>query len=167
MKKRTQNQPSMTLYDKLIDDGENQNPNLSTPLKHKARLLKEAIKSSTEKKKQVDHLSNKEETPKLKSTLSARNLFAGRDILGHITDFCTELKRLALRAKQRENVEKESVEKETVRKSPGKNAEVKEDSESNTPTVLDEKKPLLEVVSKEKVQVMEKSNGKAKLRTKR
>lgn len=38
------------------------------------------------------------ETPKkLKSTQSARNLFSGRDILGHISEFCYELKRLATR----------------------------------------------------------------------
>jgi hypothetical protein len=31
----------------------------------------------------------------LKSTLSARNLFSGKDILGQISDFYNELKRMA------------------------------------------------------------------------
>ncbi|ERN11772.1 uncharacterized protein LOC18439974 [Amborella trichopoda] len=34
--------------------------------------------------------------PQLKSTLSARNLFAGREILHQISEFCSELKKLAL-----------------------------------------------------------------------
>ncbi|KAK8614369.1 hypothetical protein V6N13_122729 [Hibiscus sabdariffa] len=42
---------------------------------------------------------------RLKSTLSTRNLFAGRDILSHITEFCNELKKLASRARERETEE--------------------------------------------------------------
>lgn len=49
----------------------------------------------------------------MKSTLSARNLFAGGNILNQITDFVVELKKLASRAKEREekNMEKLNVEK--------------------------------------------------------
>ncbi|OMO69775.1 hypothetical protein CCACVL1_19280 [Corchorus capsularis] len=88
------------------EDSENQNPNFSTPPNHQAKSLKAAIKSSSEKKKPIDQdMSQNDEVNK--PSLSARNLFAGsgRDILGHITDFCTELKKLATRARERENEE--------------------------------------------------------------
>ncbi|KAM5552299.1 hypothetical protein ABKV19_026920 [Rosa sericea] len=91
------------------EDGENQNPNLSsTPPNYQAKAMKEAIKSSTEKKQPCDTApQNSEVLPRLKSTLSARNLFAGKEILNQITDFCSELKRMATtRAKEREEVEK-------------------------------------------------------------
>lgn len=54
----------------------------------------------------MEPVPRKDETPRLRSTLSARNLFAGRDILNQISDFCHELKKLATRAKERENAEK-------------------------------------------------------------
>ncbi|KAK4743866.1 hypothetical protein SAY87_010178 [Trapa incisa] len=89
------------------EDSENQNPNLSTPVNQHVRSLKAAIKSSSEKKKPVGELSRVNEAPGLKSTLSARNLFARRSILSQITDFVGELKKLASRTKEREgNVEK-------------------------------------------------------------
>ncbi|KAK4794344.1 hypothetical protein SAY86_012338 [Trapa natans] len=89
------------------EDRENQNPNLSTPVNQHVRSLKAAIKSSSEKKKPVGELSRVNEAPGLKSTLSARNLFARRSILSQITDFVGELKKLASRTKEREgNVEK-------------------------------------------------------------
>lgn len=145
-------------FGRLVEDGENQNPNLSTPLKYKAKL-KEAIKSSTEKK-QFESNSPKDEKQKLRSTLSARNLFAGRDLLNQISDFCSDLKKLALRAKERENVEKENPNKTPLAVNK---QELKECSDSKLKIVLDERKPLLEV-SKEKYEVFEKSNGKQKLR---
>lgn len=139
--------------DRLVEDGENQNPNLLTPLKYKAKL-KEAIKSSAEKK-QFESISPKDEKQKLKSTLSARNLFAGKDLLNQISDFCSDLKKLALRAKERENPNQTPL---AVNKQ-----ELKECLDSKPKIVLDERKPLLEV-SKEKYEVFEKSNGKEKLR---
>ncbi|XP_039046283.1 uncharacterized protein LOC120186411 [Hibiscus syriacus] len=87
-----------------VDDNENQNPNLSTsPPNQQANSLKAAIKSSSERKK-----------PTLKSTLSTRNLFAGRDILSHISEFCNELKKLATRARERETEEKKIQGEEAV-----------------------------------------------------
>ncbi|XP_076939934.1 uncharacterized protein LOC143608919 [Bidens hawaiensis] len=77
---------------KYIQDDENQNPNFSTPPVNKAKSNKEMIKSSAEK----GHLENipleKEEAPKL----SAQSVFTGRDILNQVTEFCNELKRLAI-----------------------------------------------------------------------
>lgn len=101
---------------KFIEDGENQNPNLSTSPYHRVKSMKEMIKSSTEKKNPIDDLSQPNNATRLKSTLSARNLFAGKDILNHITDFCTELKKMAMRSRERENNEKENqeVEKDVV-----------------------------------------------------
>ena len=95
-----------------IDVSENQNPNLSTPLNHhEAKSLKAAIKSSSEKKKPIDIISQSDEMPRLKNALSARNLFAGKDILNYITEFCNDLKKLATRARERENEEKSSEKK--------------------------------------------------------
>lgn len=144
--------------ERLVEDGENQNPNLSTPLKYKAKL-KEAMKSSTEKKK-FESISPKDEKQKLRSTLSARNLFAGRDLLNQFSDFCSDLKKLALRVKERENVEKENTNETPL---PVNKQELKECLDNKPKIVLDERKPLFEV-SKEKSEVLEKSNGKEKLK---
>ncbi|KAJ4890117.1 Uncharacterized protein Rs2_29865 [Raphanus sativus] len=73
------------------EESENQNPNSATPPISSWRA---ALKSSSAKKMS-------KETPKLKSTQSARNLFSGRDIFGHISEFCYELKRLATRVTER------------------------------------------------------------------
>lgn len=151
---------------KFIEDTENQNPNLSTPPNQKAsRFMKETIKSSAEKK-QTNNSQKEETTPMLKSTLSARNLFAGRDILNQITDFCNELKRLAMRTKERENGEREGAKKNPV----GVNKEEVEEFSGCDLRGLDERekerKPLLEV-SKEKCDAMEKSIGKEKQRRKK
>ncbi|GMN53601.1 hypothetical protein TIFTF001_022721 [Ficus carica] len=100
---------------KFNENRENQNPNLSTPpYKHQGKILKMSIKSSAEKKEAADEAMlppPPPPPPRLKSTLSARNLFAGRDILNQITEFCSELKRMAMRAKERETEEsaKENV----------------------------------------------------------
>uniref|UniRef100_A0A5B6YHZ1 Uncharacterized protein n=1 Tax=Davidia involucrata TaxID=16924 RepID=A0A5B6YHZ1_DAVIN len=150
--------------DRFVEDAENQNPNFSTP-SHQYNTMKAAIKSSTEKK-QIDNFSQKEEMPQLKSTLSARNLFAGRDILNQITEFCNELKRLTMREKERENVERSNA-----RKSPlaAKKQEAKEcsgDILGNLTEREKERKPLLDV-SKDKCEAMEKSNVKEKQRNKK
>ncbi|CAN8254701.1 unnamed protein product [Cochlearia groenlandica] len=81
-------------------DTENQNPNLAaTPPSQQAKSWRAAIKSSSVKKMS-------KETPRLKTTQSARNLFSGRDILGHISEFCYELKRLATKVTEREDTVK-------------------------------------------------------------
>lgn len=84
------------------------------------------------------------ETPKLKSTQSARNLFSGRDILGHISEFCYELKRLATRGvTEREDT---TTVKETHH-------------QVHDLDLKKERKPLLEV-SKDKDKVLESTDAK-------
>ncbi|CAI9103097.1 OLC1v1001531C1 [Oldenlandia corymbosa var. corymbosa] len=93
-------------YGRAMEDSENQNPNYATPPNNKAKLLKETVKSSTEKKQlDVDENAWRKEQPRsLRSTLSAKNLFAGGDILSKVTEFCNELKKLATRPKDKENM---------------------------------------------------------------
>ncbi|KAL0847821.1 hypothetical protein Bca101_021068 [Brassica carinata] len=113
------------------EDSENQNPNSATP----PRSWRAALKSTSAKK------MNKETQPKLKSTQSARNLFSGRDIFGHISEFCYELKRLATRVTEREDTTTGKIElKETHHHQPYSVHELE---------LKKERKPLLEV-SKEK-----------------
>ncbi|CAD6203120.1 unnamed protein product [Miscanthus lutarioriparius] len=93
------------------EDSENQDPALATPPPRQAptsrppfgaprwnKNAKEAIKSSAEKRpdnSEKEALLNKYAPPRqLKSTLSARNLFFGKDILGQISEFYDELKRM-------------------------------------------------------------------------
>ncbi|KGN45133.1 uncharacterized protein LOC101206114 [Cucumis sativus] len=93
-----------------FSNNENQNPNSSTPPSHSAKATKAGIKSSAEKKPLMEDGQQKNNgAPSLKSTLSARNLFAGRDILNQITEFCNEIKRMAIRVRERENVKQQSA----------------------------------------------------------
>uniref|UniRef100_A0A5B6YIT9 Uncharacterized protein n=1 Tax=Davidia involucrata TaxID=16924 RepID=A0A5B6YIT9_DAVIN len=144
--------------DRFVNDGENQNPNFSTP-SHQYNAMKAAIKSSTEKK-QIDN-SPQKEPPRLKSTLSARNLFAGRDILNQITEFCSELKRLAMRAKERDNVERLNVKKIPLSMKKQERKECSGHILGDLSEREKERKPLLEV-SRDKCEAMEKSNVKEK-----
>lgn len=108
MKRRGLTQSSIYPINNLRvkEDCENQNPNLSTPPINQAKAMKATIKSSAEKKQPIESTpQNSEVLPRLRSTLSARNLFAGRDILNQLTDFCSELKRMAMRAREKEDVE--------------------------------------------------------------
>ncbi|CAK9164659.1 unnamed protein product [Ilex paraguariensis] len=141
-------------HDTVLEDSENQNPNFSTPPNRKAnKFIKEAFDSSIEKRG-VDDSLHKEEAPRLKSTLSARNLFAGRDILNQITEFCNELKRLATRGKDRGNVKSpEIMQKHKAKDQLGERLRDLNERE--------ERKPLL-VVRKEKCGAMENSNVKEK-----
>ncbi|KAF7139588.1 hypothetical protein RHSIM_Rhsim07G0055100 [Rhododendron simsii] len=145
--------------DRFVEDGENQHPNLCATPSHHYNIMKAEIKSSTERK-QIANPTKKEETPRLRSTLSARNLFGGRDLMNHITEFCNELKRLASRATERENVEK----------SDGKKLERKECDNGSNLGEMDERekerKPLLEV-SKENCEPAQKNNLKEKQRMKK
>lgn len=80
--------------------------------------------------------------------------------MNHITEFCNELKRLATRATERENVEK----------SDGKKPERKECDDGSNLGEMDERekerKPLLEV-SKENCEAAQKNNLKEKQRMKK
>lgn len=108
LKKRGQSQSSFSSNEKpkFDDDSENQTPNSVTP-QNQVKSMKMAINSSSENNKLMNDTSQNDKVlPRLKSTLSARNLFAGKDILNHITEFCNELKKLATRARERENAEK-------------------------------------------------------------
>ncbi|WOL17613.1 hypothetical protein Cni_G26406 [Canna indica] len=93
---------------KFREDLENQDPNHSTPPRPSRPLgaalkgrnaAKETIKSSAEKKvvdEAREEPKQKRAQPRLKSTLSARNLFSGKDILSQISEFCHELKKMAV-----------------------------------------------------------------------
>lgn len=82
---------------------------MGTPPRFKAKLMKDAIKSSAEKKSVDDNSLQKEQTPRLRSTNSARNLFSGVDLLSRVTEFCNELKKLTVRAKEKERIGNENV----------------------------------------------------------
>lgn len=74
---------------KFREDSENQDPNGNA-----VRPMKAALKPSAEKKRVADGEGRK--VPRLRSTMSARNLFSGRDVLGQISEFCQEIKKLAV-----------------------------------------------------------------------
>ncbi|XP_039027151.1 uncharacterized protein LOC120160904 [Hibiscus syriacus] len=118
LKRRGQTQIRSSVFSK-IDDDENQNSNLSTPPNQQAKSLKVGVKSSSERKKPMmtDDISQ----PQMMrcgglKLLFSRYLFAGRDILSHISEFCNELKKLATRAKEREIEEAEEAVVEKERK---------------------------------------------------
>lgn len=168
LKRRGQSQTSFLSNDKptkFSEDSENQNPNSVTP-QNQVKSLKAAIKSSSEKNniQNNDTSHNDEVLPRLKATLSARNLFAGRDIFNHITDFCNEMKKLATRARETENVEKLNERK-------GQEGEKITVENEGSSEVLDgrekERKPLLEVVDKEKSEGSEMGSAKDKQRRKK
>lgn len=159
MKRTWQSQHSFACSDrsKFIEDGENQDPNLSTPPNHQAKFIKAMTKSSSEKQKPADDILQTNEAPRLTSTLSAKNLFAGKEILCHISEFCNELKKMAMRARERECDEKESQvrEKKDVVMVNGSSREVlgKVDVKENEP------KPLLDL-GKEKSEGIEEGSVK-------
>ncbi|KAJ0037445.1 hypothetical protein Pint_24017 [Pistacia integerrima] len=171
LKRRGQSQTSFVSNDKptkFSEDSENQNPNSVTP-QNQVKSLKAAIKSSSEKyNKQINDTSQNDEIlPRLKATLSARNLLAGRDIFNHITDFCNEMKKLATRVRERENVEKLNERKGQE----GENITVENEGSSEVLGELDgrekERNPLLEVLDKEKTEGSEMGNAKDKQRRKK
>ncbi|XP_062210059.1 uncharacterized protein LOC133911706 [Phragmites australis] len=108
----TSPKPKAAPKKRFQEDSENQDPALATPPPPQppapsrppfgaprwTKNAKEAIKSSAEKQPhnaEKEALLGKHAAPRqLKSTLSARNLFSGRDILGQISDFYDELKRM-------------------------------------------------------------------------
>ncbi|GAB4832598.1 hypothetical protein Ancab_006617 [Ancistrocladus abbreviatus] len=151
------------------EDGENQNPNLSTPI-YQIKSMKAAVKSSAEKKEERDNDYSEillaDEKPRLKSTLSARDLFGGNDIFNKITEFCHELKKMATRKREENgsdilNAKKRSLESK---------AEAGKDVSVVSLDKLDEKererKPLLEV-SEGRYETGNRSNTKEKQRKKK
>ncbi|KAH6814339.1 hypothetical protein C2S51_023357 [Perilla frutescens var. frutescens] len=159
LKKRGTNQPLVlsnqdTKYYRVVEDDENQDPNFSTPQQHKAKVGKGGLKSSADRKQASDA---NERIPKLRSTLSARNLFSGGDLLSKVSEFCNELKKLAMRAQDKESAD--NVEKQAARDHVHENGGILNDREK-------ERKPLLEQ-SKEKSEVVETSSYKGKLRRKK
>uniref|UniRef100_A0A0A9DPF6 Uncharacterized protein n=1 Tax=Arundo donax TaxID=35708 RepID=A0A0A9DPF6_ARUDO len=106
----TSPKPKAAPKKRFQEDSENQDPAaLATPPPPPAsrppfgaprwtKNAKEAIKSSAEKRPdnaEKEALLSKHAAPRqLKSTLSERNLFSGRDILGQISEFYDELKRM-------------------------------------------------------------------------
>ncbi|XP_011093508.1 uncharacterized protein LOC105173465 isoform X2 [Sesamum indicum] len=166
LKKRGINQPFATIkdtnYHRVVEDGENQDPNFSTPLIHKAKLGKGALKSSTEKKQIKETMTKKEQTPKLRSTLSARNLFSGGDLLNKVAEFCNELKKIATRTRDKEtavDVDRNNVEKHQGKDHSDENLGVLNDKEK-------ERKPLLEL-PKVKSEAIELSGSKGQQRRKK
>ncbi|KAL2514507.1 hypothetical protein Fot_28478 [Forsythia ovata] len=160
LKKRGINQPLIsvnkgTKYNTIVEDSENQDPNFSTPPNH-TYAMKAAIKSSTEKKKETDDIMTmKNQAPRLKSTLSARNLFSGGDLLNKVAEFCNELKKLATRGKDgADDVDGGNVEKHLV------------DHSRDSFDKEKERKPLLQS-SQAKSEATEKSNSKEKQRRKK
>lgn len=150
----------------MNENTENQNPNLAT-IQHQIKTVKAAIKSSGEKSRLINDIKQNDDVlPRLKSTLSARNLFAGKDILHHITDFCNELKKLATRARERENVEKLNEKNSQL----GEKKEVANEKPSAVLGQLEgsdkERKPLLEM-EKENSEGIEKESAKEKPRRKK
>ncbi|CAI9764740.1 unnamed protein product [Fraxinus pennsylvanica] len=92
----------------------------------------------------------KNQAPRLKSTLSARNLFSGGDLLNKVAEFCNELKKLATRGKNSaENVNGRNAEKHLV------------DHSRDLDDKEKERKPLLQS-SQVKSEATEKSYSKEK-----
>ncbi|XP_016432965.1 uncharacterized protein LOC107759515 [Nicotiana tabacum] len=167
LKKRGQIQPSVSSnkdmkYDKIVEDSENQNPNFATPPRFRTKLMKQTFKSSAEKKPVDDNISlqKEQQIPKLRSTLSARNLFAGGDLLNKVTDFCNELKKLVtIRTKEKENGANENLETSPLMGNKQKAKDCIVDDEQR------ERKPLFEM-TKETNETVSKGNIKEKQRRK-
>ncbi|KAL9832089.1 hypothetical protein AtNW77_Chr3g0207421 [Arabidopsis thaliana] len=131
--------PTSSKHPSLRDTNETlTEQNQSHTSKLPSKSWRAAIKSTSVKK------MNKE-VPRLKSTQSARNLFSGRDIFGHISDFCYELKRLATRVTEREDTGKSEV-----KESHQVGGIVNQPYSVHDLELKKERKPLLEV-SKDKL----------------
>nr|GMD65269.1 uncharacterized protein LOC109181294 [Ipomoea batatas] len=148
-------QPGMSLNkdaksNRVVGDSENQNPNFMTPPRLKAKVLKEAIKSSMEREAVEENSLYREQTRRLRSTLSARNLFGGGGLMNKVSEFCNELKKLASRAREKERVENENVERTPTMANKQKvKAHFGDEIKGLDDEKPKERKPLLEL-SKEK-----------------
>ncbi|KAM2890851.1 hypothetical protein COP2_009222 [Malus domestica] len=126
MKAKWTNLPNMknenlNSFSNVHEESENKNPNIPASIPRcKTKSKKAAVNPSSEKKKQVDESSFQDSSkngrkPRLKTTFSASNLLGGREILNQITEFCTELKKLARRGSRKGRREGGSLKKESVR----------------------------------------------------
>ncbi|KAB2631352.1 hypothetical protein D8674_008871 [Pyrus ussuriensis x Pyrus communis] len=126
MKAKGTNLPNMKTensnsFSNVHEESENKNPNIPASIPRcKTKSKKAAVNPSSEKKKQVDESSFQDSSkngrkPQLKTTFSASNLLGGREILNQITEFCTELKKLARRGSRKGAREGGSLKKEGVR----------------------------------------------------
>lgn len=97
--KRRQQQ---VVHSRPDENCENRDPNVSPLPVSQSKSVKDALKSSADHKLPKMVLESTEETPMLKSTQSAKNLL-GRDRFSQITEFCNELKKLAIRATDKED----------------------------------------------------------------
>ncbi|KAK1259686.1 hypothetical protein QJS04_geneDACA010297 [Acorus gramineus] len=148
--------PKMKPPKSFNDDIENADPN------GLILTAKEMIKSSAQKKKPGPSdatmmPSDDERKPpsRLRSTLSARNLFAGKDLLSQISEFCSELKKLARRASDRDK-SKEDLKVEVKDKEPL----ISPNSKAFTPEPL--KKKMNGGIENIKIDVPLKENGSRK-----
>ncbi|KAJ7972242.1 Polyadenylate-binding protein RBP47B [Quillaja saponaria] len=101
------------------EDSENRNPNFSSPIPSgRTNPKKQTMKASNKNIQKLDgsleNSTNYDRKPRLKNTFSARNLFTGREILNQITEFCSEMKKLAVKNSKRETVEKVSEVKDAL-----------------------------------------------------
>ncbi|CAN6577068.1 unnamed protein product [Malus baccata var. baccata] len=112
MKAKGTNLPNMknenlNSFSNVHEESENKNPNIPASIPRcKTKSKKAVVNPSSEKKKQVDESSFQDSSkngrkPQLKTTFSASNLLGGREILNQITEFCTELKKLARRGSRK------------------------------------------------------------------
>ncbi|XP_010906761.1 uncharacterized protein [Elaeis guineensis] len=158
--------PKAAASKKFRDEGENQKPNISTPppptgsqfgAPKGGKTIKEMIKSSAEKKVEEEReewQQQKKPQPRLKSTLSARNLFSGKDILSQISEFCQELKKLAGRSERPDAQEEANKEVKKVSESaPEEKVENREEGKTDR-----------DLNSKKKNDVSEKKIGKRPMR---
>lgn len=103
-------------------ESENKNPNVTAPLPIgycKSKSSKASMTPCNEKKKLRDQSSSQYSTkhrakPQLRSTFSASNLLKGREVLNHITGFCTDMKNFAKRGSRKRISENRGL-KEKVR----------------------------------------------------
>jgi hypothetical protein len=117
---------SPTKSKKQLEDTENQDPNLPRPTgalkggKNWKDPVKCSGKNNNMDKEREELLCEQENIrqPRLKSTLSARNLFSGRDILSQITEFCNEIKRFAVGAREAPQMVEENTKEDFHEKIP-------------------------------------------------
>ncbi|KAF6168312.1 hypothetical protein GIB67_018152 [Kingdonia uniflora] len=145
---------SMTIkpLNRFEENGENENPNVSTPQNYKNKL----VKSSTEKKKRLGEAQ--EDRPRirqLKNTVSMSNLFSRKEIFTQITGICNDLKKMVTRRKEREN----------TKSSGRKKCRILEESSGELNEREKEKKPLLEVRN-ENIEPGKKEKQKRNMRNK-
>ena len=90
----------------FTEDCENKNPNLSNRKPDSDNLSKKANIRLGEARDDLHANSTK---AKLRTTFSARNLLAGKEVLSQITEYCSKLKSLAKKGANNGSTKKASV----------------------------------------------------------